>query len=136
MRPFVLITIEGGQVEDTTVVGDCEVSPIIVDWDDLDLDHIEAMERIQEINGQFSPGEEPPKNVQATLARLQEIVDEADDEFDDEDDDEFDDDDDDEGVFDDDEFDDDDSNGGSSTISTTTFEAEAPSRGVQGLIPC
>lgn len=94
-RNYVLILVEGGEVADTTVVGAAETVPIVLDFDNLEIDVEEAREKLGELDDINL--DDPSGKLAEYKDRLQGIVDEADeeefedeDEIEDEEDDDFD----------------------------------------------
>ena len=79
MKPFILIEVANNTVDDTTVVGDNQVIPIVVDWDTLDGDGESACDLMNEILGCYSPGEVPEGTAKDVITHLQDIMDEDDD---------------------------------------------------------
>ena len=75
-RNYVLILVEGGEVTDTTVVGSAETIPVVIDFDNLEIDADAAREKLAELND-INLGD-PSGNLDDYKNKLQGIVDEFD----------------------------------------------------------
>ena len=76
-KPFVLVVLEDGEVNETIVVGVVDLEVIFVDFDDLQLETPEAaQDLIDQIEAKYEGTAVPPGHVNDILSRLNDVVEE------------------------------------------------------------